>query len=365
MGSDPKGQWAEIRAALDKADDALVQALDLRARVVKEFLSLREQDPDNFYTTPNLAEVMARVKDAVVDFPRPSLEPVMREILSACDALIRPVRVGFIGAAGGLPHLAASRHFGSSADFQSFDTAPALVAEIARGEISFGVVPLETSTDGAVTATLDALAHSDAKICAEITIPSAYHLVSRTGNASDIEKIYGAPAAHAACDRTLRKAFPKASVLDVPSGAIAAQFASDDHGAAAISTELMVATHNFKVVLQDIQDRSGVHVRYAIVGTELPRRTGTDRTILAVAVNDSPGALYKALRPFADRGVNLTRLESRPAHGETWRYLFFIELDGHVTDRTVLTAIADLRDAARWSKILGSYPRPPQEGPSK
>lgn len=363
MGSDPKSKWTAIQATLEQADHALIAALDSRARIVRELAALREGDPENFYALPKLAEVLEGLETSLTDFPRASLEPVMREVLSACDVLIRPVRVGFLGAEGGLPHLAASRHFGSSADFRSLDTAQALVAEIARGEISFAVLPLETSTDGAVTATLDALAHSEAKICAELTLASAYHLVSRTGNAPDVEKIYAAPAAHAACDRYLRKQFPRASVLDVPSGAIAAQFAAEDHGAAAIATELMVSQHSFKVVAQDIQDRAGIHVRYAVVGNELPRRTGADRTILAIAVNDSPGALYKALRPFADRGVNLTRVESRPAHGETWRYLFFIELDGHVTDRTVLTAVADLREAARWSKILGSYPRPPQEGP--
>lgn len=363
MASGLESEWQNLRSLLDGADDRIASGLDERARVVRELVKLRDSDPNNFYALPRLTEIVARIRGTFTSFPAQSTDPVWREIVSACDSLVRPVRVGFLGAEGGLPHLAASKHFGSSSEFVSFDTAHALVPEIVRGEVGYGVMPLETSTDGAVTATLDALSQSEAKICAELTVPTAYHLVSKTGNASDVEKIYGAPAAHAACDRNLRKQFPKASVLDVPSGAIAAQFAADDHGAAAIATELMIATHGFKIVAQDIQDRTGVRVRYAVVSMELPRRTGKDRTILAIAVNDSPGALYKALQPFADRGVNLTRVESRPVTGEAWRYLFFIELDGHVTDRPVLTAIADLREAVRFSKILGSYPRPQEEGP--
>ena len=230
--------------------------------------------------------------------------------------------------------------------------------EVARERASFGVVPLETSSDGAITATLHGLAAADVKISAERTLATNYHLFSATGNATDIDKIYGAAPALAACERFLRARFPRATVLDVPSGEVAAEFALADHGAAAVGTEVLGQLHPLRVVHERIEDLAGVETRFAIVGNELPSRTGRDKTVVAMAVHDAPGALYEALQPFARRDINLTRLESRPARGAAWRYLFFVEMDGHVTDRPMLTALEELRSISRHVKVLGSYPRP-------
>ena len=196
------------------------------------------------------------------------------------------------------------------------------------------------------------------RIGGELTLPSSYQLLSATGNAGDVDKVYGAPAALSACERFLRSRFPRATVLDVHSGEAAAQFAAADHGAAAIGTAILAELHELRAVQTRIEDAAGVETRYAVLGKELPSRTGRDRTVLAMAVHDDPGALYASLEPFASRNINLTRLESRPAHGAAWRYLFFVELDGHVTDRPVLTAVEELRTISRHVKVLGSYPRP-------
>ncbi len=219
-------------------------------------------------------------------------------------------------------------------------------------------MPLETSSDGALTATLTGLLQADVKIIGELTLPASYHLLSSTGNASDVDKIYGAPSAIAACEGYLRQNHPKATVMDVPSGDVAAQFAKDDHGAASVGTDVTAAAHGLEVVKERIEDYTGVDMRFAIIGNEHPARTGNDRTVLALSVHDEPGALYKALAPFADRGINLTRLESRPGRGTAWRYVFFVELDGHITDRKVLTSVEEIRGKSRMLKVLGSYPRP-------
>lgn len=351
-------ELSRIRIAVEEADDALASALEARARAVQSFVALRRRNPDGYYTLARSAEVLARVRDQVREFPQSGVEAVIREVLSASDVLIRPVRIAYAGAEGGLAHEAARRHFGASAQLVPLDEVHSVIDEVARGEASFGVVALESSSDGAMSATLDALAATEVRICAELTVPVCFHLASRTGNGTDFDKIYVTSWAYQACERWLRAHFAKATVIDVPSLSVAAQLAAEDHGAAAIATQTIAEKLGLAFVKEHIEDQTGVEVRFAVIGGDLPTRTGTDRTVLAVALHDSPGALYKALKPFAERGVNLTRLESRPARGEPWRYVFFIELDGHVTDRPVLTATEELRGASRWLKVLGSYPRP-------
>jgi chorismate mutase/prephenate dehydratase len=140
---------------------------------------------------------------------------------------------------------------------------------------------------------------------------------------------------------------------------VGADLAREDHGAGAIVAGWSDDDpRGLRRVKERIEDRAGVDTRFVVVGHERPAKTGKDRTILGLAVGDDPGSLYHALQPFADRGINLTRIESRPARGTSWRYLFILELDGHVTDRSVLTAVDEIRGASRHLKILGSYPRP-------
>jgi chorismate mutase/prephenate dehydratase len=339
------------------ADAALVDALDARARAVREFAELKRAEPELYLALPRDSEVLARGAESVKEFPAASLPVVLREVLSASAAMIAPVRVSYLAPEGGFAHAAARMHFGAAAEFSAADTVDQLIDEVARKRASFGVLPIETSMDGSLSATLHGLARAEPKICAEVEQSSSYHLMSSTGNASDVEKIYGTPAAIAACERFLRATFPKATVIDVPAMADAASFAREDHGAAVVGTDVTASIPELEIVRQRIEDQS-LGVRFAIVGHDLPPRTGHDRTVLALAVHDEPGALHKALRPFADRNINLTRLESRPAQDQAWRYLFFVELDGHVTDRMVLTALEELRAACRFLKVLGSYPRP-------
>jgi chorismate mutase/prephenate dehydratase len=341
--TDRNRDFERIVADLEQADADLIKALDARAKAIRAVVELRKQEPEGYFVLPREGEVLARAKELAKDFPATGVEPVFREVLSACAAVSAPVKVVYLGPEGGFAHVAARRNFGASAELRAGDSVPAVLDDVTRQRASFGVVPLETSSDGALTATLNGLTRADVKICGEVTLPSSYHIVSVTGNAPDIEKIYGMRVALAGCERHLSSQFPRATCIDVASGRDAAHLAASDHGAAAVVTDVIADESGLRFVRKNVEDAGGVEIRFAVVGSELPPRTGQDRTVLAVAVRDGPGALYRALRPFADRNINLTRLESRPAHGEPFRYLFFVELDGHITDRPVLTAIDELR----------------------
>lgn len=357
--TDAKRELDKIREALERADAQLVEALEARAKAVKGYAALKQREPDAYLALTSSAEIVRRALENARSFPPAALESVLREILGACAAMVAPVQVAVLGPEGGLGSAAARLHFGSSAATTVHDSVAAIFDEIARGRSSYGVVPFETSTDGAVGETLDALVQSEARICGERTVANTYALVSRTGNAADVEKIYATSTALAACERTVRREFPRAALLDVRSGRVAADLAGEDHGAAAIVVGAALSDGSeLRVVRERLEERLGVETRFAIVGGERPARTGTDRTILALAVHDAPGSLHKVLSPLADRGVNLTRIESRPARGAAWRYHFLLELEGHITDRNVVTAIEEVRGQARFLKVLGSYPQP-------
>jgi chorismate mutase/prephenate dehydratase len=358
MAADPKEELARILDQLDAADAALVEALDQRARAVQRYVELRAEEPEGYFTLPREREVVARAKERAAEFPRDGVGWVVREVLSACAELVAPRKVLYVGPETSFTHLAARGHFGAAAQVRSADSVEEVLDGVERGRASFGVVPFETSTEGAFTATLHGLERSDVKICAETTVQTSYHLLSRSGTAADIERVYGAPQAVAACERFMRTHFPRATVVDVPSGDIAARYAEEDAKTAAIGSGIVTELHDLQVVQERIEDNHGVETRFVIVSRDLTPRTGKDRTVLALALHDDPGALYQALQPFAERGLNLTRLESRPSQDSTWRFSFFIELDGHVTDRSLLTALEELRGIIHHVKVLGSYPRP-------
>lgn len=347
-----------ITEALEEADRQLVTALNARAKAIHDFTALKAQENDEPIRLPKKATVIESARALAKEFPAKSIEPVFREVLSACTELIAPDVVSYFGAPGGLAHAAARDYFGHAPSFRPADSVAAVLQEVLHGHATFGVVPLETSTDGAITATLTGLVATDVRLCAERISPLRYQLLSQSGDAAQVLKIYGAAPAIAACERQLRSRYPDAILVDVQSGEAAAHFALGDDQCAALGSPLLKGLHDLQLVDDRLEDDSDVVTRFGIIGNRLPGRTGQDRTVLAMAPGDEPGALHRALRPLADREINLTRIESRPSPSTQWRHVFFLEMDGHLTDRAILTAVEELRRIARYAKVLGSYPRP-------
>jgi chorismate mutase / prephenate dehydratase len=354
--ADESQQVERARAALEAAEQALAEALDARARAVKTFAALKTASPDVYFALPGEHQVIARMAERVQIFPRTAIGAVMTEVLSACARMIAPVEIVYVGQEGGFGHVAARKQYGSSAVLRGVDTADEALSEVERGRASFAIMPFETSNDGAVTATLNLLARSDAKVCAEIKIRRAFHLISQSGDRAQVKKIYASSSATAACEAHLIERFPDAVIIDCRNGVIAAQHAKEDPNAAALTTDLVAEQAGFAYVERSIEDLSDLETRYVAVGNDFPSRTGRDRTAVALALHDAPGVLIDCLRPFADRKLNIFRLETRPARGWAWRYLILLEVDGHITDRPVLAAIEELRTSSRYVKVLGSYP---------
>jgi chorismate mutase/prephenate dehydratase len=354
--SNAKQEFERIRDTVEAADKALADALVARAKAVTELSALRARATDAYFTLPRDVDVLTRTVERVEGLPKDATRAVMKEVLSACASLIAPVEVVYAGQEGGLGHLAARSHFGASAHLRAVDTAEILLSEIERGRAAFGMLPFETSYDGAVTKTLNLLARSETKICAEVPIRRAFHLLNKSGQRGEIKKIYAATSAIAACERYLAREFPDVSVIDARSHLIAAQKASGEDDAAALGTELAVSLAGLSVAERSVEDTADLDTRYVAVGNDYPPRTGKDRTAVVMALHDAPGVLIDCLKPFADRRINLYRLETRPARGWEFRYLILFEIDGHITDRSVLAAVEELRTAGRYVKVLGSFP---------
>jgi chorismate mutase/prephenate dehydratase len=345
-----------LRAALEAAESALGAALDARANAVAGLAKLKAGSPEAFFSLPRDHEVIARMVERVRVFPKDAVRAVMTEVLSACNRMIAPIDVVYVGQEGGFGHLAARKQYGSSAKLRCVETAEEALSEVGRGHASYAILPFETSNDGAVTATLNLLARSDAKVCAEIRIRRAFHLVSQSGDRTQVKKIYASSSAITACEGFLRSSFAHAMVIDTHNGVVAAQRAREEGDAAALVTDWVAEQAGLAYVERAIEDVSDLETRYVAVGDDFPPRTGRDRTAIALALHDAPGVLIDCLRPFADRKLNIFRLETRPARGWEWRYLILVEVDGHITDRLILGAIEELRTSSRYVKALGSYP---------
>lgn len=354
--SDAKREFERIREAVAAADESLVAALDARARAVREMVELQNAQPDAYFTLPRDVDVLAQLVERAKDFPAGGVRAVTTEVLSTCRELSSPVSVAYVGQEGGFGHLAARKHFGTAANLRSAGTAEAVLSDVERGHASFGLLPFETSYDGAVTGTLNLLARSEMKICAEIPVPRAFHLIASSEAPGPIERIYASSSAITACEAFLREHYPDATVIDERNGIVAAEQARNGEHTAALTTEVVAQLSGLHFVRRNIEDVADLQTRYVAVGNDYPPRTGNDRTAVALALHDMPGVLVECLRPFAERNINLFRLETRPARGWEFRYLILIEVDGHITDRPMLAAIDTLRESSRYVKVLGSYP---------
>lgn len=354
MSGDTKREVEELRQEIAKIDAQLLVLLEKRAKTARKVGELRK-DHALASAVADRAAISSLVARASGDMPVEALREIFREIFASCLALELPTPVAFVGLEGGACHAAARGRFGFSAKYVATESAALALEEVVRQRAQFAVVPFETRAEGPVQSTILALTSSDLKIVACFEVASNLQLVNRTGNAGDIEKVFATAADRAICQRSLAQAAPKARVMDVKTPLLACQLAMEDQGAAALATEAFAAQHQLEVALRNVRDEGDDRVRYALVAPRPSSRSGNDLTALVMSVHDSPGALHEVLKHFAERGINLTKIQSRPTSGEAWQYLFFVEVVGHATDRTIVAALEDVRRLTKFFKVLGSY----------
>jgi len=347
----------KLRREIDQIDNEILKLLNKRAEVVIGIAHIKRNEKTKFYSPEREREILERLTALNKGpFPHETLKVIYREILSASLFLEEPLKVAFFGPLATFTHLAALRHFGSSASFMPVESIRDVFDAVEAGKAGFGVVPVENSNEGVVSYTLDMFMDYDLKVSAEVMLEISHNLLSKSGDKAKIKKIYSNPQAAAQCRRWLELNLPGVSILESTSTAKAAELASVDDEAAAIASELAAKIYDLRFFEKNIEDIKHNYTRFLVISKEFPPKTGRDKTSIMFSIKDRPGALYDILSPFKRAKINLTKIESRPSKRKAWEYIFFVDMEGHIDDKKVRKAVDTMKENCLYIKILGSYP---------
>ena len=288
----------------------------------------------------------------------PTVAHVFREIMSACLALEKPLQVAYLGPEGTFTQAAALKHFGHAAVCVPQVTIDHVFGEVESGHCNFGIVPVENSTEGMVSHTLDSFIDSPLKIAGEVEMRISHNLLVAPGTtASDITRICAHQQALAQCRNWLHAHWPQVEKQAVSSNGEAARLAAADPATAAIAGDMAADVYGLEALAEHIEDAADNTTRFLIIGRSEVPPSGADKTSIIVSSRNKPGALFTLLDPFRRNDVSLTRIDTRPSRTEKWAYVFFIEFEGHLQDPAVARIMTELEEQSILLKPLGSYPR--------
>lgn len=355
---------APARAQIDALDNAIVELLEKRVAVARDVaIAKRAAGMDRFHDPEREQAVLERLVKRGHQFPPDAIRAVFREIMSACLSVEEPLRIAYLGPEGTFSQMAARRLFGLQARYRDCATIEGVFESVQSDDVTYGVVPFENSTEGAVSTTSDALLEGDLRIRQECVLPVSHCLLSRATSLSAITAVYSHPQALLQCRNWIAKHLPRAQVVQTTSTAAAAREAHSDDRAAAIGAELASELYDVPVRRANVQDRPENATRFVVLAREDAPPSGRDRTTLVFGVEHQEGALRRVLSTFETAGVNLTRIESRPSRKAPWQYVFLVDVEGHRSETPLAKALRTARKSTSFLKVVGSYPRfvPPSQ----
>lgn len=353
----------KIRQAIDEVDAQIQGLINRRAALAMDVRRIKGDlsDASDYYRPDREAQVLRKVVERNQGLDAGLSDAVMlrvfREIMSACLAQQEPLRIAYLGPEGTFTQQAVYRQFGHSVNPIAQPSIEEVFLQVQAGEADFGVVPVENSTQGIVSHTLDMFLHSDIKIAAEVELRIHQHLLTRARSLESIQRVYAHQQSLAQCKHWLAAHLPEAELIAVSSNAEAARRVRQMSDAAAIASRHASEVYGLPVLFGNIEDHVDNTTRFLVLGRALLPPSGDDKTTILVAGSDGPGALFKMIEPLSRHGVNMTRIESRPSRQGRWDYVFFIDLDGHIDEGPIHAAIEELGSEARMVKVLGTYPR--------
>jgi chorismate mutase/prephenate dehydratase len=364
----PEDQLRQVRERIDSIDMEIMQLISDRARCAQEVGRIKsalvglpapatEEGSVQYYRPEREAAILRRIKEKN---PGPldgeEVARLFREIMSACLALEQPVKAAYLGPEGTFTQAAALKQFGHSVRTFAMATIGDIFREVEAGSCDYGVVPVENSTEGVISHTLDMFLASPLQITGEVSLRIHHHLMSRGTEAEAIRTLYSHQQSLAQCRGWLDRHLPHAERISVGSNAEAARLASLEAGSAAVAGLPAAEIYGLRVLAQCIEDEPGNTTRFLVIGTKDAPPSGQDKTSLLLSCRNASGGLHALLSPLAEHGIDMTRIESRPSRRGTWDYVFFIDIVGHRSDPKVAKALEHLQGAALLFKVLGSYP---------
>ncbi len=346
-----------LRSKIDKIDSAILKSLNERANLSIDIGKIKSKSAKSAFSPARETDVYKKViranKGPMLD---ESIKAVYREIMSGSLALQNPLKIAYLGPEATFTHIAALKKFGHSLDYLECDSITDVFTEVERNRASYGVVPIENSTEGAVNHTLDMFVDSNLKICSEEYLPIQHNLISKLKKMSSIKRIYSHQQVFAQCRNWLEKNIPQAKLVSETSTTIAAMYATLGRNRAAIASNLAAERYDLNILARSIEDSSHNITRLLVIGKQDEKRTGKDKTSILFSMKDKSGALHDVLAPFKKNRINLTKIESRPSKKKAWRYYFFVDMQGHTDDKKIAKSLQQLKRHCSFLKILGSYP---------
>ncbi|AWN17561.1 prephenate dehydratase [Salinisphaera sp. LB1] len=349
---------ADARAKIDELDQRIQALINERADVALKVAEIkRAAGRTDFYRPEREAQVLERVAARNPGpLPDAAVARIMREIMSACLALEKPMTVAYLGPEGTYTQAAVYKHFGHAVVASSKPAIGDIFRDVEAGNAHFGVVPVENSTEGVVTHTLDQLVGSRLSICGEVALAVHHHLLSHATGLGGIKRVVAHAQSLAQCRNWLDTHLPGVVREAVASNGEAARRVAGDPAAAAIAARAASDFYDLPILASNIEDEPNNTTRFLVLGTQHVAASGNDMTSILVSIRNRPGMLYRLLAPAADAGVDLARIESRPSRRQAWDYNFFIDIEGHADDAPVRRVIESIESEAVMLKILGSYP---------
>jgi len=344
----------KLRNGIDAVDAELLRLLNERAKLAQAVGHIKD---GQIYRAEREAQVLRRL---CAENPGPlkpeNIEHLFREIMSACRDLEQHLRIAYLGPEGTFSQAAAFKHFGHAVSNVPCATIDEVFRAVETGRADYAVAPVENSSEGAVSRTLDLIVGSSLKICGEVLLPIHQNLLRKSGGLAGITKVYSHAQSLAQCQHWLNQNLPQAERMPVSSNAEAARLASGEPSSAAIAGEIAAETYGLDIVVPRIEDEPNNTTRFLVMADHDASPSGHDKTSLVISAANVPGAMVKLLQPLADAGVSMTKFESRPARGANWEYLFFVDLEGHREDAVVANVLKEITTRSAMLKVLGSYP---------
>jgi chorismate mutase/prephenate dehydratase len=352
-----------LRVRIDSLDEKILELISQRARCAQEvgrikMATLAEGEEAIFYRPEREAQVLKRIMELNKGpLDNEEMARLFREIMSTCLALEQPLKVAYLGPEGTFSQAAALKHFGQAVISKPMAAIDEIFREVAAGAVSFGVVPVENSTEGAINHTLDSFLEHDLVICGEVELRIHHHLlVAENTKTERITRIYSHAQSLAQCRKWLDAHYPNVERVAVSSNAEAAKRVKSEWNSAAIAGDMAAQLYGLSILADKIEDRPDNSTRFLIIGNQTVPATGDDKTSVIISMSNKPGALHELLIPFHTSGIDLTRIETRPSRSGKWTYVFFIDFIGHKDDPLVKSALEKIAQEAVGLKVLGSYP---------
>jgi chorismate mutase/prephenate dehydratase len=362
--ANPVDDLERVRQRIDAIDRELLRLISERARCAQEVGQIKSSSaPDGsdgsarFYRPEREAAILRGIKGLN---PGPlgdeEVLRLFREIMSACLALERPLRVAYLGPEGTFTQAAAIKHFGQSVHSTALPSIGDIFREVEAGSCDYGVVPVENSTEGVISHTLDLFMTSPLRIVGEVSLRIHHHLMSRVSDPGAIRTLYSHQQSLAQCRGWLDRHLPHAERVAVGSNAEAARLAAAEPGTAAVAATQAADIYGLQILAERIEDEPGNTTRFLVIGPKDAPPSGQDKTSLLLSCRNESGGLHGLLTPLAEHGISMSRIESRPSRRGIWDYVFFIDILGHRQDPKVAKALEHLKRDALLFKVLGSYP---------